>query len=192
MSYVAEEIVKALRDAREVSGMSQRALSAKAGLSQSHISQIESGTLEPGLSKLVDIARALDLELVLVPRKMVPAINSLTTTARPERDSPSYAISEIERAERVVKKIRSQSGSSAPLDRMIEALRYFRHAPIRPADLKIISDGTNQLKRTPASADNAPLLQGLAYEWVMLRNRLAHGASEDPRPAYSGEEDDDG
>jgi transcriptional regulator with XRE-family HTH domain len=191
MSYVAEEIVKALRDAREVSGMSQRALSAKAGLSQSHISQIESGTLEPGLSKLVDIARALDLELVLVPRKLVPAINSLTTTARPERESPSYALREIDRAERLVKKIRAKSGSSAAIDRMIEAIRFFRYAPIKPADLKIISDGADQLKHTPAGADSASLIQSLAYEWMMLRNRLAHGASEEPRPAYSGEENDD-
>lgn len=191
MSYAAEEIVKALRDAREVSGLSQRALSAKAGLSQSHISQIESGTLEPGLSKLVDIARALDLELVLVPRKLVPAIKSLTTTARPERESPSYALGEIDRAERVVKKLRSQAGSSAAIDRMLEALKYFRHAPIKPTDLKVISDGADQLKRIPASADNASLLQSLAYEWVMLRNRLARGPGEDPKPAYSSEEDDD-
>lgn len=191
MSYIAEEIVKALRDAREVSGLSQRALSAKAGLSQSHISQIESGTLEPGLSKLVDIARALDLEIVLVPKKLVPAINSLTTTTRPERDSPSYALGEIDRAERLVKKLRAQSGSSAAIDRMLEALKFFRHAPIKPADLKIISDGADQLKRTPASADNASLIQSLAYEWLMVRNRLVHGASEDPKPAYSGEEDDD-
>jgi len=191
MSYVAEDIVRALRDARETAGMSQRALSAKAGLSQSHISQIESGALEPGLSKLVDIARALDLELVLVPRKMMPAISSLTTTTRLERESPSYALSEIERAERLVKKLRSKSGSSAAIDRMLEALRYFRHAPIKPADLRLISEGADQLRRQPSGSDNAPLLKNVAYEWVMLRNRLAHGPSEEPRPAYSGEEEDD-
>lgn len=191
MSYATEEIVKALRDAREVSGLSQRALSAKAGLSQSHISQIESGMLEPGLSKLIDIARALELELVLVPKKLVPAINSLTTTARPERESPSHALAEIDRAERLVKKLRSKAGSSAPIDRMLDALQFFRHAPIRSADLKLISDGADQLKRTPVSADNAPLIQSLAYDWMMIRNRLAHGRSEDPKPAYSGEEDDD-
>lgn len=191
MSYATEEIVEALRNAREASGLSQRALSAKAGLSQSHISQIESGTLEPGLSKLIDIARALDLELVLVPKKLVPAIKSITITARPERDSPSYALGEIDRAERVVKKLRTQSGPSAAIDRMIEALKFFRHAPIKPSDLKIISEGADQLKRAPASEDAAPLIKNVAYEWVMLRNRLAHGASEEPRPAYSGEEDDD-
>ena len=191
MSYATEEIVKALRNAREASGLSQRALSAKAGLSQSHISQIESGTLEPGLSKLIDIARALDLELMLVPRKVVPAINSFTTTARPERDSPSYALREIDRAERLVKKLRTHSGSSAAIDRMIDALKFFRHAPIKPADLKIISDGADQLKRTLAIADSTSLIQSLANEWMMIRNRLAHGASEEPKPAYSGEEDDD-
>lgn len=191
MSYATEVIVQALRNAREASGLSQRALSAKAGLSQSHISQIESGTLEPGLSKLVDIARALDLELVLVPKKLVPAIHSLTTMARTERQSPSYALAEIDRAERLVNKLRSKTGSSAAIDRMLEALKFFRHAPIKPADLKIISDGADQLKRVHAGADNAQLIQSLAYEWMMIRNHLAHGISEEPRPAYAGEEDDD-
>lgn len=191
MSYATEEIVKALRDAREASGLSQRALSAKAGLSQSHISQIESGTLEPGLSKLIDVARALDLELVLVPKKLVPAINSLTTTARPEQNSPSYALAEIDRAQRLVTKLRSQSGSSAATDRMLEALKYFRHAPITPPDLRIISVGADQLKRGLAGTADASRIQSLAYEWAMLRNRIAHRHGEEPKPAYSGEEDDD-
>jgi transcriptional regulator with XRE-family HTH domain len=191
MSYLGEDVISALHEARQAAGLSQRALSDKAGLSQSHISQIESGTLEPGLSKLIQIARALDLELVLVPRKMVPAIKNITASSRPERASPAFALKAIERAERVVKKQLALHGSSAPLDRALEALRFFRHAPIRISEIKAISDGTDQLKRNQASPDSAQILQSLAYEWTMMRNRLAHGVSEEPRPAYAIDEDDD-
>jgi len=191
MSYLGEEVISLLHDARQAAGLSQRALSDKAGLSQSHISQIESGTLEPGLSKLIQIARALDLELVLVPRKMVPAIKSITAASRPERESPAFALKEIDRAGRILKKQLALHGPSAPLERAFEALRFFRHAPVKSADIKAISDGADQLKRNQASPDSAQILQSVAYEWMMRRNRLAHGRSEEPRPAYASDEDDD-
>jgi transcriptional regulator with XRE-family HTH domain len=49
MSYQSENLIAQTRDVREASGVSQRALSERAGLTQSHISQIESGKMEPGL-----------------------------------------------------------------------------------------------------------------------------------------------
>jgi transcriptional regulator with XRE-family HTH domain len=57
--------------------MSQRALSARTGLTQSHISKIESGTVEPGLDGLVTLARALDLEIVFVPKHLLPAVQGI-------------------------------------------------------------------------------------------------------------------
>ena len=45
---------------REARGLSRRALSAMAGLMDSHVSKIESGLLRPRLETLKKIARALD------------------------------------------------------------------------------------------------------------------------------------
>ncbi|MDR6873583.1 transcriptional regulator with XRE-family HTH domain [Bosea sp. BE125] len=191
MSYLGEDVISALHEARQAAGLSQRALSGKAGLSQSHISQIESGMLEPGLSKLIQIARALDLELMLVPRKMVPAIKNITASSGPERESPTFALKEIERAERILKKQLALHGTSVSLDRAFEALRFFRHAPVTPADVKAISDGADHLKHNRDSRYSAQILHSLAYEWMLRRNRLAHGVSEEPRPAYASDEDDD-
>ncbi|TIX98578.1 MAG: helix-turn-helix transcriptional regulator, partial [Mesorhizobium sp.] len=60
MSYKSEELIEELKRARIEAALSQRDLSAAAGLTQSHISQIERGMLEPGLSSFINLARALD------------------------------------------------------------------------------------------------------------------------------------
>lgn len=77
MHYNSEDLVSGIRQAREAAGISQRALRDRSGLTQSHISQIESGKLEPGLSTFIDMARALGLELLLVPKKLVPAVEGM-------------------------------------------------------------------------------------------------------------------
>ena len=58
-----------LKAARLAKGLSQRALSEGAGVPQSHISKIERGGVDLRHSSLVEIARALDLEVTLVPAK---------------------------------------------------------------------------------------------------------------------------
>ena len=72
MNYKSEELVRAIKDRRTAAHISQRALSGRSGLTQAHISQIETGSREPGLSSFIDMARGLDLELVLVPKKLLP------------------------------------------------------------------------------------------------------------------------
>ena len=77
MNYAIEHIARALRKAREAKGLSQRELGKKAGVPQGHISKIENGAVDLRVSSLVALARTLDLELVLAPRKVVPALKSL-------------------------------------------------------------------------------------------------------------------
>jgi transcriptional regulator with XRE-family HTH domain len=180
-----EAIIEALREARQTAGLSQRALSNLAGLAQSHVSEIENGSKDPGLSKLIDIARALNLELVLVPRKMLPAVESLIHPADLQRRSPAYAIDVLDRAERLVKKQQVLYGPNTSLDRMREALRFLRHAPVRPQDIEQIKMGAEQLRRHQASPQSAALVNNLAMQWMMMRNRLAHSVDEAPRPAFS-------
>ena len=81
MSYAIEHITRELRKAREAKGLSQRELGKKAGVPQGHISKIENGAVDLRLSSLVALARTLDLELALVPRKVVPALKSLARSS---------------------------------------------------------------------------------------------------------------
>ncbi len=81
INYTIEHIARELREAREAKGLSQRELGKKAGVPQGHISKIENGAVDLRLSSLVALARTLDLELELVPRKVVPAIKSLARSS---------------------------------------------------------------------------------------------------------------
>ncbi len=93
MDYATEHIASVLKAAREQKGLSQRELSAKTGVPQGHISKIENGAVNLRVSSLFTLARVLDLELILVPRKTLPAVQSIvrsggrnaesTTTVRP-------------------------------------------------------------------------------------------------------------
>ena len=57
--------------------MKQSEFGNKLGLPQSHISKIERGETDPRLSTVVDMARIVDRELILVPRRLAPAIRPM-------------------------------------------------------------------------------------------------------------------
>ena len=77
MKYSVEHIGTILKNARLEKGLSQRALSVKSGVPQSHISKIESGLVDLQTSSLIELSRVLDLELMLVPRTLVHTVHAL-------------------------------------------------------------------------------------------------------------------
>ena len=70
-------IIKALKNARIAKGLKQTELGDKLGLPQSHISKIEQGETDLRLSTVEDMARLTDMELMLVPRRLVSAVNAV-------------------------------------------------------------------------------------------------------------------
>jgi transcriptional regulator with XRE-family HTH domain len=87
-----------LKEARISRGWGQRELGGKIGLPQPHISAIESGDVVPRFDTLVDIVRVLELDLLLVPRSLVPAVQSLIREQKePElAEKPLYAVGDEE------------------------------------------------------------------------------------------------
>lgn len=71
------ELRQALRAARRKRGWSQRELARRLGVAQRHISGIESGKIVPRYDTLLEIARILDRDLIMVPRALVPVVQSL-------------------------------------------------------------------------------------------------------------------
>lgn len=63
-----EYLTGTLKEARHRRHLSQRALGRKVGMPQAQISRIENAAVDPKVSTLVALARAVDLELVLVAR----------------------------------------------------------------------------------------------------------------------------
>jgi transcriptional regulator with XRE-family HTH domain len=88
MTYELEDIARSLKAARLAKGLSQRALSAKTGMTQAHISKIENASVDLQLSSLIELARALDLELTLVPAKAVPAVRGIVHLTEPNESMP--------------------------------------------------------------------------------------------------------
>jgi ribosome-binding protein aMBF1 (putative translation factor) len=87
-----------IKKARQQRRWSQRELAAKVGLPQPHISGIESGEIVPRFNTLLDLVRILDLDILLVPRALVPAVHSLVRAQRePESiEKPLYGEDEEE------------------------------------------------------------------------------------------------
>jgi transcriptional regulator with XRE-family HTH domain len=77
MPYATSAIAAALKSAREALPLSQRELSARSGVPQAQISKLENGSVDLRLSTLVALARALGLEVELVPRKFLPAVQAI-------------------------------------------------------------------------------------------------------------------
>jgi len=71
------EMRLALKEARDKRGWSQRELGSRLGLPQMHISGIESGKIVPRYDTLLELVRMLDHDLMMVPRALVPVVQSL-------------------------------------------------------------------------------------------------------------------
>ena len=112
MNHSVSHWVEQLKLTRKQKGLTQAEFGKKVGLPQSYISKVESGSIDIRLSSVLEMARALELEPMLVPRQLVPAVQSLTrsrVTARPKSGEfivqgeapkvivrPAYALDEDE------------------------------------------------------------------------------------------------
>lgn len=193
MSYQTENLVSQIREVREASGISQRRLSELAGLTQSHISQVEGGKMEPGLSSFIDLTRALDLEVMLVPKKLVPAVVSLVKAqATPDMHIQAGQPNDkrFARAQRLVKKMKQLHGSSADLDRIDATLRFLRRANLSDQEMQLTRSLIDRLERHQSSPQDAPIVRDIAQNLQRLRNSIAHGVSSEPKPAYSLDDGD--
>lgn len=83
---MASSLSSYLRAAREAKLWSQRELSDRAGIPQAHISRIESGAVDPKVSTIWELARVLDLDLVLLPRTALTAVDALLREHASEAD----------------------------------------------------------------------------------------------------------
>ena len=96
MKFSVENIATVLREARRRKKLSQRQLGEKIGIPQSHISRIEKGEVDLQASSLIELSRALDLELMLLPRQLVPSMKILQSAfVKQEMSSlPAYRLDE--------------------------------------------------------------------------------------------------
>jgi len=77
MTTNSESIIQALAASRKSKGLTQAALAAQLGIPQSHVSRLETGKVDLRTSSLIELARLVDMEVMLVPRKWAPAVRKL-------------------------------------------------------------------------------------------------------------------
>ena len=199
MSYVIEEIADTLRAAREARGLSQRELSARSGVPQGHISKIENGTVNLRLSSLVGLARALDLELTLVPRKSLPAVQAIVRSAAgddKDADVRKRADRELMQLKNIVSSLPEQAMPRIEIEQYSRMLRELERFRLSKSDLETIRNATSAFKNLKIAPEDWSAIRQYLQEIKNLRNHIAHGRlGEDReiiRPAYSLDEDDHG
>jgi transcriptional regulator with XRE-family HTH domain len=83
------EVLRATRLSRQ---LSQVELAKKLGLRQRQISDLERATTDPRLSTIHNVARALDLELMLIPRPLISVVNALQRSGADADKRPLYSL----------------------------------------------------------------------------------------------------
>ncbi len=99
LNGLPEDMLRDLVAARQKRGWSQVELGRRVGLPQVHISGIETGKVAPRFNTLLDLVRVLDYDLLLVPRSLVPAAQSLIRDQNHTGDGerPLYATDDPEK-----------------------------------------------------------------------------------------------
>lgn len=195
MKYGVEDITKDLKAARQGKQLTQRGLSALAGVPQAHISKIESGAVDLKLSSLIELARVLDLELVLVPRKLVPAVEAIVRGHRDERSPAAHDVArELRRLRDALRHLRAaslvNSDGISELQKAVRELTYLRLGPAEAELIRKVLAAVRQAEKQPGQKVN---LSAHARALRDLRNRFVHEVepASGPRPAYTLDDEDD-
>lgn len=201
MKYSIIDIAKKLKTAREAKGLSQRKLSQMAGVPQGHISKIESGNVDLRVSSLIQLSRALGLELTLVPRKTLPAVNMM---ARGTVHSPTNIIESTTSVQNAMKRIENtinslvrENPTNKQLAQLQSQVKELRHLRVPDSYLQTIQEANNGLRAIQKQMASIETVGKILFKFQRLRNSLVHGLSESPQsdmtsPAYSLDENDNG
>ncbi len=211
MTYLNDQILESLCEARQRKGFSQRELSAKSGVPQSHISKIENGAVDLRVSSLVALARVLDLELELVPKKTVPAVKSIVRSSTSAEVANAHKLiqRETDQYKQAIASINQiPSIANSDLERLRKAVADIDRFKLDNSALKAIASSRRAIeeavKQVPvkqlreAMEPNATVQEAMKKairQMSTLRNSLAHGShfqeAKASLPAYSLDGGDD-
>lgn len=198
-----QQIASVFIAARQRAGLSQRALGAKVGLAQSHISKIERAAVDPQLSSLVEIARALGLEFMLIPTQLVPAVQALQREVAPDpRRTPSGIDDDLTRLARHARELLNRVPELRALSDLASAADDLRAARLDASTVEKARSSIDAaenilfhlrghprdrptIEQTIVGRKAAEALAPLAHSMRTLRNEWIHRDWSSPQaPAY--------
>jgi transcriptional regulator with XRE-family HTH domain len=195
--------------AREAKGLSQRALAERVGIPQGHISRIENANVDLQASSLIQIARALDLELMLIPRNALPAIEALRRR-RPIDEPPAASRNRIRlnSLRGQIVRLAGRFPQAGVLKHLMQTTLELRELPLElPTEqshqflltIEEIRRVMRELSSQPVSAPPNPALikeaETLQRELRSIRNAIVHGQAASfvtPTPAYTLDDNEPG
>lgn len=185
-------LIEPIRQARQAKGWSQRDLSARAHLTQAQISRIENGEVDVQVSTLIELARSLDLDLKLVPRSALTAVEAAVRSV--EERSARNLVSGLRRLAEDARRSapeREDIASIASSLQDLEPLAPHMRGTLLTADLERLRINLEGfLNHPPAERPRHAKTYRDAAAWLKtLRNTLMH-APHAERPAYSLDEED--
>lgn len=203
MNHNVTELIEQLRATRLAQGLSQRELGERIGLPQSNIARFESGGTDPSLSKMLELARALDLELKLVPRRALPAIAATLRAHELEiatNDATSRALYSIRQIKDAFVDIDQTPLTIADnLRNMLSELEslHFDQGQLRALRnaLKLLERSMDQWRQTGSPPKQwSRQVRDASARLSELRKQIAQSADGEQshlKPAYSLEDIDD-
>lgn len=193
-------ITARIRAARQAAALTQKELGQRVGLPQSHISKIEKGAVDLQLSSLVEIARALDLEVKLVPRKALPAVEGVVR-AHSTTVETSRALHLLNEQAQLAERVKGSFPDLTQIEDFQNAIRNIAELQFDATKLKALTEALQPAKRlkslTDARGGAAKLAKQLEEATSALRhfrNIQVHTPLIEPRrqlPTYRLEEDDE-
>jgi transcriptional regulator with XRE-family HTH domain len=194
--YGLASLTEAMRRARLAKGWSQRELSARAHLTQAQISRIECGEVDLQVSTLLELARSLNLDLKLVPRSAITAVEAAVRSAE-ERSEERSVRNLLANLRRLAEEARASAPGREDLASIASSLHDLE--PLAPhlrgtfmtADLERLRINLEKcLNYPPAERPrHAKAYRDAAARLKNLRNILRHPPQAE-RPAYSLDDED--
>ncbi len=211
MTYSVEEIAGTLKVARQSKQLSQRELSDRVGLAQSHISKIENAMVDLQVSNLIELARALELELLLVPRKVLPAVQSLVRTskelsqkAKQRSRAELRALTRLQKNSERLQKIQPNLKALHEIQRTVARLQHFQLPDMSVTKMQQAANQMDKFRKAseklaPYTLDQATIstIQNISSDLSDIRNRAAYSVmvpsltEQRDEPAYQLKPDDD-
>lgn len=196
MNYEMETLAKTLKQAREAKRLSQRELSKRTGVPQSHISKIEKAGVDLRVSSLNAIANALDLELALVPRKAIPAVKSISRTTEPQSMVPREIARAMAQIKKQINAVGEMDIDPKVFENLLHRFRELNHVQALIPDLMQLNH-INRLMNEIVRHGKVEAALAVTNELAKIRNDLVHSGSEQKwkkhsQPKYQLDGDDDG
>lgn len=182
-----DNIADVIRRARVAHGLTQKQLGERTGIPQSHISKIEKGGVDIKLSSLTEIGRALELEIQLVPRQALSAVEgSLRVAETVEKNNRARAL--LSREKRIADRIHSEYPDLPDSWSYFEIIRDLLRIGIDPQDIALLEATLKPARKLEAvleTYDRAAIGKQLTTATTTLRafrNAQAHKVIEAGSP----------